>query len=151
MIDEYRRKRIAEDKKRDKRARFGRVYPIGREDYTREITDASNIDEEDDDKEQGTGVVCFLYKDGCVTSVCGQWCYFESINFRQDSKERPSFSAHPDACRALSSDKICFHHRRQVYPKFTRLKGTYGDCIQEGRYPKPNCCLGGRSREAVGR
>lgn len=64
MIDGYRRKRIAEDRLRDKKARFGRVYPIGREDYTREVTEASNIDEEDDDKEQGTGVVCLLYKDG---------------------------------------------------------------------------------------
>lgn len=64
MIDDYRRKRIAEDRLRGKKARFGRVYPIGREDYTREITEASNINEEDDDKEQGTGVVCLLYKSG---------------------------------------------------------------------------------------
>ena len=27
----------------------GRVYPIGRDDYTREVTEASKIDEEDDD------------------------------------------------------------------------------------------------------
>jgi hypothetical protein len=54
------------------------VYPIGREDYTREVTEASNVDEEpsstsstdadaddaEEQKGQGTGVVCFLYRDG---------------------------------------------------------------------------------------
>jgi hypothetical protein len=63
-IAAYRRRRIAEEKLEEKKARFGRVYPIGREDYTREVTDASKIDGDDDDDEQGTGVVCFLYKDG---------------------------------------------------------------------------------------
>jgi len=63
-IAAYRRQRIAEEKEEEKKARFGRVYPIGREDYTREVTDASKVDEEDDEEEQGTGVVCFLYKDG---------------------------------------------------------------------------------------
>ena len=47
-----------------KRARFGRVYPIGREDYTREVTEASKISEDGDEDEKGTGVICFLYKDG---------------------------------------------------------------------------------------
>jgi hypothetical protein len=42
------------------------VYPIGREEYTREVTEASLIDQDDDDDEKGTGVVCFLYKDGFV-------------------------------------------------------------------------------------
>lgn len=47
------------------RARFGRVYPIGREDYTREVTEASNADGGDAGApDKGTGVVCFLYKDG---------------------------------------------------------------------------------------
>lgn len=46
-------------------AKFGRVYPIGREDYTREVTDASKVDSGEADSEgRGTGVVCFLYKDG---------------------------------------------------------------------------------------
>jgi len=47
-----------------KRARFGRVYPIGREDYTREVTEASMVNLDSDSKELGTGVVCLLYKDG---------------------------------------------------------------------------------------
>ena len=69
MVSAYRQQRLAEQRKEDKKARFGRVYPIGREDYTREVTEASNIDEEDDGEEQGTGVVCFLYKDGWVQGL----------------------------------------------------------------------------------
>lgn len=63
-IEAFRRQREAEQKAEDKKAIFGRVYPIGREDYTREVTDASNVNEEGDEEEQGTAVVCFLYKDG---------------------------------------------------------------------------------------
>ena len=66
LIALHRRQRLASERKDQSRARFGRVYPIGREDYTREVTDASKIDEEDDDNERGTGVVCLLYKDGQV-------------------------------------------------------------------------------------
>ena len=64
VIARYRRQRVAEIQAAEKKARFGRVYPIGREDYTREVTEASMVDEDDDTKELGTGVVCFLYKDG---------------------------------------------------------------------------------------
>jgi len=66
FIAMHRRQRLAKERKDQAQARFGRVYPIGREDYTREVTEASKVDEEDDDNEKGTGVVCFLYKDGCV-------------------------------------------------------------------------------------
>ena len=62
LIAQYRLRRKADEKEEQRRARFGRVYPIGREDYTREVTEASMINEEDEEK--GTGVVCFLYKDG---------------------------------------------------------------------------------------
>lgn len=62
IIEAYRRERLAEMRREQRRARFGEVYPIGRDDYTREVTEASNIDE--DEQEKGTGVVCFLYKDG---------------------------------------------------------------------------------------
>ncbi|KAF8162826.1 thioredoxin-like protein [Crassisporium funariophilum] len=68
LIALHRRQRLAEERRDQTRARFGRVYPIGREDYTREVTAASEIDEEDDDNELGTGVVCFLYKDGLPRS-----------------------------------------------------------------------------------
>ncbi|KAJ6581365.1 thioredoxin-like protein [Mycena capillaripes] len=63
-IGAYRLQRLAEERAAAQLARFGRVYPIGREDYTREVTEASNVDEAGDEAAQGTGVVCFLYKDG---------------------------------------------------------------------------------------
>lgn len=67
VIEAYRRQRTAELKLKQRRARFGRVYPISREDYTREVTEASKLDEEGDEMAgKGTGVVCFLYKDRCV-------------------------------------------------------------------------------------
>ncbi|KAJ7077874.1 thioredoxin-like protein [Mycena belliarum] len=67
-INAFRRQRLADEREVGKKARFGRVYPIGREDYTREVTEASTVNEEDDEEEQGTGVVCFLYKDGIPRS-----------------------------------------------------------------------------------
>jgi hypothetical protein len=66
MIAAYRKQRLADERKEDKKGRFGRVYPIGREDYVREVTEASNVDEDEDDNEKGTGVVCVLSKDGWV-------------------------------------------------------------------------------------
>jgi hypothetical protein len=48
------------------------VYPIGRDDYTREVTQASEVDEDGPDAAgKGTGVVCFLYKDGYVSLSLG--------------------------------------------------------------------------------
>ncbi|KAJ3808400.1 hypothetical protein F5876DRAFT_90040 [Lentinula aff. lateritia] len=80
MIATYRRQRIADEKTLDKRSRFGRVYPIGRDDYTWEVTQASKINEEGDEKEEGTAVIYFLYKDG------------------QYSEKRSRFSRHEDYC-----------------------------------------------------
>lgn len=39
------------------------MYPIGRDDYTREVTEASRAVQEGKPAGHGTGVVCFLYKD----------------------------------------------------------------------------------------
>lgn len=87
----YRERMMRELRKEDKAGRFGSVIPIGRDDYTREVTEASKVDEPMDDAEEdldedldgedgpsaegrrsargrGTGVVCFLYKDGYVYS-----------------------------------------------------------------------------------
>lgn len=64
-IEMLRRQRLAE-LLRQQHARFGRVYPIGRDDYTREVTEASKLNEEGKPEGNGTGVVCFLYKDGSV-------------------------------------------------------------------------------------
>ena len=91
LLEKIRRQRMSQLRAETKRERFGRVYPISRPDYTREVTQASREDpdanpesqrqggedEEDDDKNPaskadkqrlgGTGVVCFLYKDGIDT------------------------------------------------------------------------------------
>lgn len=64
MIASYRRQRLAELQRSERTARFGNVYPIGRDDYTREVTDASKLDFVGESQVKGTGVVCFLYKDG---------------------------------------------------------------------------------------
>ncbi|KAG9225907.1 hypothetical protein CCMSSC00406_0006471 [Pleurotus cornucopiae] len=66
LINAFREQRLAEE--RNKGARFGRVYPIGRDDYTREVTEASEVDEDDDEAHTGTAVICFLYKDGLPRS-----------------------------------------------------------------------------------
>ena len=67
VIEAYRRRRMEEMRLEQRRARFGRVYPIARDDYTREVTEASKIDEGGEEMEgKGTGVVCFLYKDRSV-------------------------------------------------------------------------------------
>ncbi|KAF9228692.1 thioredoxin-like protein [Gyrodon lividus] len=67
-VDAFRHQQLVQEQKEVKHARFGRVYPIGREDYTREVTEASKVNEEDDQDDKGTGVICFLYKDGIPRS-----------------------------------------------------------------------------------
>ena len=69
MIEAYRRKRLADISRETKRARFGEVAPIGRDDYKREVTEASEVNEDGDTTNAGTGVVCFLYKDAYVSSL----------------------------------------------------------------------------------
>lgn len=65
LIAAYRRQRLAEIKKQEKVSRFGDVMPIGRDDYSREVTQASKEDERDAEvKDLGTGVIACLYKDG---------------------------------------------------------------------------------------
>lgn len=70
LLDSIRRQRMAQLRQETRSARFGRVYPITRPDYTREVTEASKssaepAEEGEDSKSlKGTGVVCFLYKDG---------------------------------------------------------------------------------------
>ncbi|CCA77778.1 related to phosducin homolog, likely to be involved in regulation of pheromone response [Serendipita indica DSM 11827] len=60
----YREKRLKEMKKEQKLHRFGDLLPISRDDYTREVADASKVDEPGKEPGSGTGVVCFLYKEG---------------------------------------------------------------------------------------
>ncbi|KAM6500941.1 thioredoxin-like protein [Amanita muscaria] len=68
IVEQHKRQRRLQEQEKLRTARFGRVYPIARDDYTREVTEASKASEESDKKEKGTGVVCFLYKDGVPRS-----------------------------------------------------------------------------------
>jgi hypothetical protein len=63
-IAQHRAQRLAQERLEAQLNRFGTVIPIGRDDYTREVTEASKQDELADDAARGTGVVCILYKDG---------------------------------------------------------------------------------------
>lgn len=65
LAETLRRQRL-EEMKRAESFRFGRVYPIGREDYTREVTEESKVSVPGDPG-KGTGVVCVLYKDGYIS------------------------------------------------------------------------------------
>ena len=67
----FREQRLNDLKKEERKGRFGSIFPIGRDDYNREVTEASKIDDRDEDEDEdgrimGTGVVCFLYRDGYV-------------------------------------------------------------------------------------
>lgn len=62
VLESYRAQRAKEMRQDAVRHRFGRIYPIQKPDYVREVNDASKEYSE----RNGTGVVCFLYKDGCV-------------------------------------------------------------------------------------
>ena len=136
-LERLRKQREAEAKKERELGRFGRVYPIGRDDYTREVTEASMENEpgevvqaededlEDDDRKGdgdkpkkglGTGVVCFLYKDGCV--VC--W-YTMMSGWLTASAQDPAVRPRQAACRnprgAASTHEVRVYCGRQVHPE----------------------------------
>lgn len=82
MFEEYKRKRLHEMKKEEKKGRYGSMEPLAREDFVREVTEGSKVDpngeqteddQGDDDEEssprlKGTGVVVFLFKDSVPLS-----------------------------------------------------------------------------------
>ena len=73
-IDAYRRKRKAELRDEERKAVYGRVYPIARDDYTREVTEASKISQGEGSTVPGTAVVCFLYQPGSA-----MMCLFPNV------------------------------------------------------------------------
>ncbi|KAI5479342.1 hypothetical protein MNV49_003676 [Pseudohyphozyma bogoriensis] len=62
VLEAYRESRMAEVKVQENNRKFGRVYPISKSDYTREVTEASKLDLEGEPEGSGTGVICCLYK-----------------------------------------------------------------------------------------
>lgn len=76
MNSNYSTKLLRTQTRENKAARrFGEVYPIGRDDYTREVTEGSKAAESDEEEKEegdgwhGTGVVCFLYQPSEAASV----------------------------------------------------------------------------------
>jgi hypothetical protein len=67
LMQAYRAKRLKEMKQEKQLHRFGDLLPISRDDYTREVAEASKVDEEGGEG-KGTGVVCLLYVEGSVYS-----------------------------------------------------------------------------------
>ena len=67
----FREQRLNDLKQEERKGRFGSIFPISRDDYNREVTEASKVDDRDEDEDEdveimGTGVVCFLYREGYV-------------------------------------------------------------------------------------
>lgn len=105
----HRQRMLGEERRELRKARFGRVYPIARDDYTREVTEASKVNEEDDEEEQGTAVVCFLYKDGSVESnVYHHYLFISIIGFQHHTKRR-RYNPHSNAGRKISKNKVRIH------------------------------------------
>ncbi|KAF8590502.1 thioredoxin-like protein, partial [Ramaria rubella] len=103
-IASYRRQRLAELLDAERTAKFGEVYPIGRDDYTREVTDASRIDLAGEPQIKGTGVVCFLYKDGQTASSR----LAEQLKILAQRHPRTKFvSIVGDKCIANYADRLC--------------------------------------------
>lgn len=63
VLEKYMEERMAKVKVQESNRRFGRIYPIGKVDYKREVTEASMEELEGEPEGYGTGVVCCLYKD----------------------------------------------------------------------------------------
>ncbi|WFD29642.1 Proteolipid protein 2 [Malassezia sp. CBS 17886] len=66
ILRRLRQERLHDMAAAQRSARFGRVFPVARPDYTREVTDASREPPPGapSTDHNGTGVVCFLYKPG---------------------------------------------------------------------------------------
>lgn len=133
LVENFRRQRL-EEIKRAASSRFGRVYPIGREDYTREVTEESKVTVPGDTG-KGTGVVCFLYKDGCASS-------------------QPEFVSISSETRLPRSERTFEHIRilAQRHPK-TKFVSIVGDkCIPalpESRQPMLIIYRGGEVQNQI--
>ena len=67
----FREQRLDDLKQEGRKGRFGSILPISRDDYNREVTEASMVDDRDEEEDEdlgiiGMGVVCFLYREGYV-------------------------------------------------------------------------------------
>lgn len=64
VLEQYREERMREERVAEGNRKFGRVYPIGKGDYTKEVNEDSKLDLVGEGMPgEGTGVVCYLFKD----------------------------------------------------------------------------------------
>lgn len=122
LIFAFREKRLKDLQKEQRKGRFGGVLPIGRDDYNREVTEASKVDDrdEDDDEEdetKGTGVVCFLYKEG----YGAQFILFLSLkapscilipSTQEPCPQRPPSRTITNSRSAVPTNKVYFNSGR---------------------------------------
>ena len=62
-LERHLQHRKQQQKELESKHKFGRVYPISKPDYKREVTEASEQELPGEPEGWGTGVVCVLYKD----------------------------------------------------------------------------------------
>lgn len=143
LILAFREQRLKDLKKEERKGRFGSVLPIGRDDYNREVTEASKVDdrdedEDDDDEIKGTGVVCFLYKEGYVVQLTlflalkVRSCIF--IPCAQEScPQRPTSRTITNPCSAVLTDQIHFNSGGQVHTELSGLDAPNADSLSKRR------------------
>jgi hypothetical protein len=113
VLDSYRQARMREMQALRSTHRFNGMREISRDDYTREVTDASNA--QIDGQHTGTGVVCFLYKDSCVATKRRP-----GANADVKCPGIPAAQKAPrEALPAISRYKVCVHHWGPVYTQLS--------------------------------
>ncbi|KAJ8293578.1 Phosducin-like protein C2A9.09 [Rhodotorula toruloides] len=128
--------RALEDRKRREKERlgkrkFGRVYNIGKVDYKREVTDASNEELPGEPEGWGTGVVCVLFKDRCA-----------GTSFRQlfAGSERPKLTPSiPGIAHSVPESKKLMpiiNELASLYPSTKFVSIVSDHCIEN--YPDKN-------------
>jgi len=131
LILGFREQRLKDLRKEERKGRFGSVLPISRDDYNREVTEGSKVDDrdeddDDDDETKGTGVVCFLYKEGYVA----QLILFPTLrapscilipSTQESCPQRPASRTITNTRSAIPTNKVYFDSGRQVH---TELSGS---------------------------
>jgi hypothetical protein len=79
------KKKLDELKREELKARSVKsgdgLRPISRDDFVKEVNEASKRDIEGDDEEgKGTGIVCFLFKDGLVQMMHASHTQLDKLN-----------------------------------------------------------------------
>lgn len=122
-LEEAFEKRREREKETLGKRRFGRVYPIGKVDYKREVTEASNEELPGEPEGWGTGVVCVLFKDRCVVVTIGQPALPRlatdgyTLVDAQHPRVEEADAADSRARVTVSVDQVCLDRRRPLHRK----------------------------------